>query len=567
MLNGVGFPRHISIARAALCAIPLLATGGTVGAQTFPKPTTGNATFNVFISSTPAGLERVGVTRTADGWLIRSSGKITGPIDLENRLFEVEYDDGWRPRRIALEGTRSGQDFSLETKFDNQTATHEQQEGNVRTNGSETVDPTAIVLPSFFFAAYEALVVRLSGAQIGDELPTYLEPRMHVDLLVREVETQEVETTQQLLTVRVYRVTFQNPGQPLDVEIWADERHRLLRVSIPSVSLEVVRQDLTLVSTRLTSAQHPGDQEVRVPVTGFSLAATVTTPFNQPAPLDGRWPAVLLVPGSGPMDRDGTMFGIPVLGQLANALADEGYLVARYDKRGVGQSGGRPESARLRDYAEDARDLVRYLEDRDDVDRDRIVVIGHSEGGWVGLIAAAREQRIDAVALIASPSTRGSEFVLEQQRNELARLQMPQMEQQEKISLQQRVHNAVLGKGSWNDIPPALRRRADTSWFRSFLEFEPAEAMRRVRQPVLIVQGELDRQVLPYHADRLEELAQARNRRDATVDVVKLAEINHLLVPAKIGGIDEYALLTDKTVSPEIVATLTAWIKRTLPRN
>ena len=94
MLNVVRFPRLISIAHAALCAVPLLATGGTVGAQTFPEPTTGNATFNVFISSTPAGLERVGVTRTADGWLIRSSGKIAGPIDLENRLFEVEYDDG-----------------------------------------------------------------------------------------------------------------------------------------------------------------------------------------------------------------------------------------------------------------------------------------------------------------------------------------------------------------------------------------------------------------------------------------------------------------------------------------
>ena len=87
-----------------------------------------------------------------------------------------------------------------------------------------------------------------------------------------------------------------------------------------------------------------------------------------------RLPAVLLVGGSGPTDRDELVFGIPIFGQLADAFADAGFIVLRYDKRGVGQSGGRDEAATLADYAEDVRAAVRFLSQRKDVDPKRIAV-------------------------------------------------------------------------------------------------------------------------------------------------------------------------------------------------
>jgi len=80
----------------------------------------------------------------------------------------------------------------------------------------------------------------------------------------------------------------------------------------------------------------------------------------------------VLVAGSGAQDRDETVFNIPIFGQLAGALADAGFLVVRYDKRGVGQSGGRGESATLADYAEDVRAVVKYLSERKDVDKKHI---------------------------------------------------------------------------------------------------------------------------------------------------------------------------------------------------
>jgi pimeloyl-ACP methyl ester carboxylesterase len=113
---------------------------------------------------------------------------------------------------------------------------------------------------------------------------------------------------------------------------------------------------------------------------------------------------VVLIGGSGPTDRDETVFGIPVFGHLAKGLVDAGFTVVRYDKRGVGQSGGRAESVTLNDYAEDARAVVRWLERRKDVDRNRIAVVGHSEGAAVAMILATREDRVKAVVLIAEPA-------------------------------------------------------------------------------------------------------------------------------------------------------------------
>ena len=129
----------------------------------------------------------------------------------------------------------------------------------------------------------------------------------------------------------------------------------------------------------------------------------------------------MLVGGSGPTDRDGLAYGIPILGEIAGALADAGFLVVRYDKRGIGQSGGRAEAASLADYAEDVIAAVKMLSARKDVDPKRIAVIGHSEGGSVAMIAAAKDKRIAAVALLATPGVTGAEVVLAQQKHLLDR--------------------------------------------------------------------------------------------------------------------------------------------------
>jgi alpha-beta hydrolase superfamily lysophospholipase len=300
-----------------------------------------------------------------------------------------------------------------------------------------------------------------------------------------------------------------------------------------------------------------GDEQVRIPGNGFSLAGTIAKPAK-PA---GLRPAVVLVGGSGPADRDETVAGIPIFGQMAGALADEGFLVLRYDKRGVGQSGGRPESATLDDYAEDLRAAVRHMRDRRDVDRRRLAVVGYGEGGSIAMIAASKDDGITALALLATIGVTGAELNLAQVTRAVGQSNRSEAERQATIDLQRRIQKAVLTGAGWDTIPEALRRQADTAWFKTFLSFDPARPMSDIDQPLLILQGLLDTQVDPSNADRLEKLARARGA-DARVEVVRLPGINHLLAPATTGEVDEYGRLTNPNVSDTVSSAVAGWLHK-----
>jgi pimeloyl-ACP methyl ester carboxylesterase len=273
-------------------------------------------------------------------------------------------------------------------------------------------------------------------------------------------------------------------------------------------------------------------------------------------------PAVILLTTSGVGDRDGLVMGIPTLAQLAGAVADAGFLAVRYDKRGFGQSGGRSESATIQDSAEDVRAVVRWLQRRKDVDPKRIALVGHGEGAWVALLAAAREKRISAVTSIAGPSTTGSELVLEQQQQSLDLMKLTPEEREAKIALQKQLQSAVVTGKGWENIPRDQRRAADTPWFQSLLNYDPAKVLEDVRQPLLFVHGALDKQVPASHAERLSELA--REESDSkSVEVVIVRGVNHLLVPSITGEVSEYPSLTDRNVSKDVSGAVTAWLTKT----
>jgi len=272
-------------------------------------------------------------------------------------------------------------------------------------------------------------------------------------------------------------------------------------------------------------------------------------------------PAIVLVGGSGPTDRDSLVFGVPILGEIAGSLADAGFVTIRYDKRGVGQSGGRAESATFADYAEDARAAVRFLADRKDVDPKRIAILGHSEGGLVALIAADKEKRIAAVVLIATPGMRGTDVILAQQQRALNRMKLSEEERQAKIDEQKKINDAVVS-GNLSQLPANVRRAVDNGEAQSLFTSDPEKLMKEVRQPILIVQGELDAQVEAKNADLLE--AMAKKRKNGTVDVVKAAGVNHLLTPATTGDVDEYGSLRDKHVAASVTQPIATWLQKTL---
>ena len=141
-----------------------------------------------------------------------------------------------------------------------------------------------------------------------------------------------------------------------------------------------------------------------------TLAGTLTLPAD-----DGLHPAVILISGSGPQDRDGAMPPIPAytpFAAIADRLAQQGIAVLRYDDRGVGESSGEYIQADEEDFVEDAEAALEYLTSRKDIDSSRIGLIGHSEGGMIAAIVAGKRPGVGFVVSLAGPAVKGHELLL-----------------------------------------------------------------------------------------------------------------------------------------------------------
>jgi uncharacterized protein len=547
---------HFICGAALVCAAAVPAA-----AQPPPRPDQASQSFTIFVRGVPLGTEQISLARTADGWTISSSGRLGAPLDVVGRRIQVRYTSEWHPLELTLDGTSKGQPQSMHTVVEGTTATTETTLGGQTSKRTDTIAPDAVLLLSnSFFATYEALAVRVRGAAAGTTLPAYAVPLGSVSIRVGDSADERIETASHVVSARRTHITLLFPGTPLEADIWSDEASRLVRFSVPAQSLEVAREDIASVAARRVPISRPNDEQVRIAGNGFTLAGTLSKPMNAPAqPL----PAVVLVAGSGPNERDEVVAGIPILGQLASAIADAGFVVLRYDKRGVGQSGGRPESAGIQDYAEDLRAAVKFLADRKDVDPRRIAVLGHSEGGSVALVAGAKDKRIAAIVLVATAGIPGSELILAQQARALGKSNLSEAEKQDRVEMQKKIHDAVITGKGLDQLPPAIRRQVDNPEFQSILMMDPAKVLPATKQPILIVQGELDAQVEPPNAERLETLAKQR-KNAGPVALVKVPGVNHLLVTATTGEVDEYGRLPDRRVSAAVSSAIVSWLQKTL---
>jgi pimeloyl-ACP methyl ester carboxylesterase len=546
----------------------LVVAAATSGAQPPPAQVPGPVNrLLVFLQGRQIGTEQSTVIAAPDGWTVRGTGRLGNPIDLTTSRFEARYDLDWRPVRLEIDAVRRGQPMILRTTFAGGNATSELTQGAEQTRKVDAVSADPIVLPNMFFCAYEALAGRLQKAAVPGELRSYVAPQAEISLRLTASSSERIRIGDRLMAARRYSLEFVNPSGPVRAELWTDEDSRLLRFSVPDQGLDVAREEIAAVSARVETMGRANDEQVRMAGDGFTLAGTLSKPADAPevpakskAPVP-QLPAVILVPGSLGTDRDETIAGVPVFAQLANLLADAGYAVVRYDKRGAGQSGGREEAATVEDYARDAGAVVRFLFGRRNIDTRRIAMVGHGEGGLVAMVAASQaKSRVRTLVLLATPGTTGSDLIIEQQQHLLRLMNVPDTERQARIELQERIHHAVISGLGWGSIPAGYRSQADTPWFRSLLVFDPVKAMGRIPQPVLVVQGERDREVPGRHGELLLEAARKRKNAPAA-DLVVIDGVNHLFVPAQTGERDEYAALPDRLVSGKVTSAITQWLK------
>lgn len=302
------------------------------------------------------------------------------------------------------------------------------------------------------------------------------------------------------------------------------------------------------------------------------LAGTLTLP-----PGKGPFPAVVLVSGSGPNARNEAVAGHQVFLVLADHLTRAGIAVLRYDKRGVGASTGDYARATTMDFAADAKAAFAYLRGRPEVDRRRVGLIGHSEGGEIVPIVATQDPATAFIVMMAGPGVDGADILAEQghliakasgasdeqlTRADDLRHQVNTLVANEKDSAVASAKLKVLAADyakahgvseAWLD---AQLSAANSEWFRFFLTYDPAPTLAKVRCPVLALNGALDLQVPPDQNLPAVRKALARNPR---AEVIELPGLNHLFQPAKTGSPAEYAKI-ETTIDPAALDLITTWI-------
>src|SRR6185503_2728972 len=562
-MPGMRTLRHLNVASLVFIG-PALATVVAGAGRALPDrsqdvPVT--STFVLTFGGVRIGTESVTVSRPGGAFKIAMTGQVGPPFELVTTKFEMTYAADWQPQQLTVESALRNETLNIGTSFGLTTAINEVVQGQKRGGATHAISPRTLVIPVNYFGGYEAIATRLGGMKAGAQFPVYIAPEGEVTATVARVTPKRIESPAGGSDLQEYDLTLARPSLPMSVQVLVDRNGRLARVIYRDAGFAAIREEFATVMAREVRVRREGDEQAYIPGAGFNIGATISKP--KPG-ATGRVPAVVLVGSPGRQDRDEALYGVPVFGYLSSALADAGYMVVRYDKRGVGQSGGRVEHAGIEEYAGDVLAIVTWLRARKDVDPDRIANVSHGEGAAVGLTAAAKERKIRALGMLSAPGATGREVVLEQQQQALARRNEPEADKQAKVALQRRVIDVVTSGKGWETLPPEVRRQADTPWFKSWLLFDPAQAMKKVAQPLLILHGALDLQTPPSNGERLAALGTARKGTPSThTSRITVPGVNHLLV-AGAGDPESYDPPGATGISADVTAALVTWLNASL---
>ncbi len=311
---------------------------------------------------------------------------------------------------------------------------------------------------------------------------------------------------------------------------------------------------------------------------GHTLAGTLTSP---PGP--GPFAAAVLITGSGPQDRDETLFNHKPFLVIADYLARHGIAVLRCDDRGVGDSRGTFEGATTADFATDALAAMQYLATVEGIDAHRVGLIGHSEGGLVAPVVAGLTDDVDFMVLLAGTGVPGYEVLLLQAEllakvagaNETAMattrawqtryfglvregLDVEQLDQELRPVIEARLEMAGLEGEVLHDAVETQMRQVVSPWMRYFITYDPRPALTRVKCPVLALNGTLDLQV--YHDQNLPEIQKAIAAGGGDVTIRRYEGLNHLFQPAETGALSEYGAI-EITFDEAVLRDIVAWIQ------
>ncbi|WP_047419774.1 S9 family peptidase [Cellulophaga sp. Hel_I_12] len=316
----------------------------------------------------------------------------------------------------------------------------------------------------------------------------------------------------------------------------------------------------------------------------ISLSGTLTLPKKE-----GVYPAVILISGSGPQNRDEELLGHKPFLVIADHFTKNGIAVLRYDDRGVGASKGDFTTATSADFATDVESAIAYLNTRKEINKNKIGLVGHSEGGLIAPMVASTSKNVSFIVLLAGTGISGGEILLLQQEliarasgiseseikktydvNKVIFNLVATSKNSEKLNddLSKLIHTAIENDASIV-IPDGMTKEKYVAqqlnqilnpWMKFFIKYDPAPALEKVKCPVLAVNGEKDLQVPPKEnlTAIKNALAKGGNKKLTTIEFPNL---NHLFQESQTGAPSEYASI-EQTFSPMALEAITTWIKK-----
>jgi dipeptidyl aminopeptidase/acylaminoacyl peptidase len=326
---------------------------------------------------------------------------------------------------------------------------------------------------------------------------------------------------------------------------------------------------------------------------GVKLAGTITLPEKKEgdAAKGLKYPAVILVTGSGPQDRDETLMGHKPFLVIADHLTKKGIAVLRYDERGVGKSTGSFEEATSKDFATDVVAAIKFLAKHAEVDASRIGIVGHSEGGLIApMVAAKHPELLKHIVLLAGPGIDGGEVLVGQSAAIYRAMEGGEDEIKKNVEIIKEVNQAIRDKMSDDDFDKMIEKISEhaaaeqstdeeldeesqamsvltlksrlsmfkTPWFRYFIEYDPATSLKDVKCSVLALNGEKDLQVLiEPNFQGIRSALESGGNKD--FELVAYPELNHLFQKSKTGSPSEYSVLTE-TFSVDVMDKIADWV-------
>ena len=317
---------------------------------------------------------------------------------------------------------------------------------------------------------------------------------------------------------------------------------------------------------------------------GVQLAGTLTLP-----PGKGSFPAVVLITGSGPQDRDESLMGHKPFLVIADALTRRGIAVLRYDDRGTARSTGDFRKATTADFATDVEAAVAYLRTRKEINARRIGLIGHSEGGIIAPLVASRNRDIRCIVLLAGTGLRGEEIILSQQqliaqanggwgkpaqdmldvnrgamdiivRDSMRLEHVDTIKQQLAAYFDQRSAQVPVLRSGGSEATRLAIDQLTSPWMEYFLAYDPVPALEQVRCPVLAMAGSKDLQVSPE--ENLVAIGRALEKGgNKHFEVKEFPELNHLFQECRTGLPAEYATI-EQTFSPVALEFMVNWVTK-----